>query len=150
MIPIDIHVNRSKVRVKGQAYRSYVGEGGLVFYKHLFLYCNERDFMSQLHKSKRYDLIYVFTDTSGCIYDIFTTNNPESDKHIPDIYQTELQLNKADTSDKEQSILDLNIKLMGMTFIPAFTTNALDSDFLSSISPGWVVMFLHSHRTVVG
>ena len=35
-------------------------------------------------------------------------------------------------------------------FIPAFTctTNAITSDFLSSISPGWVVMFLDSHRTV--
>ena len=33
-------------------------------------------------------------------------------------------------------------------FIPAFTTNAMASDFLSSISPGWVVMFLDSHRMV--
>ena len=33
-------------------------------------------------------------------------------------------------------------------FIPAFTTNAMTSDFLSSISPGWVVMFLDSHRMV--
>ena len=30
-------------------------------------------------------------------------------------------------------------------FIPAFTTNAMTSDFLSSISPSWVVMFLDSH-----
>ena len=29
MIPIDIQVSRSKVRVKGQAYSSYVGEGGI-------------------------------------------------------------------------------------------------------------------------
>ena len=28
MIPIDIQVSRSKVKVKGQAYSSYVGEGG--------------------------------------------------------------------------------------------------------------------------
>ena len=33
-------------------------------------------------------------------------------------------------------------------FIPAFTTKAMTSDFLSSISPGWVVMFLDSHRMV--
>ena len=32
-------------------------------------------------------------------------------------------------------------------FIPVFTTNAM-TDFLSSISPGWVVMFLDSHRMV--
>ena len=38
MTPIDIQVSRSKVKVKGQAYSLYVGEGGggLVFYKHLY------------------------------------------------------------------------------------------------------------------
>ena len=35
-----------------------------------------------------------------------------------------------------------------MTFIPAFTTNAMTSDFLSLISHGWVVTFQDSHRTV--
>ena len=29
MIPIDNQVSRSKVKVKGQAYSSYVGEGGI-------------------------------------------------------------------------------------------------------------------------
>ena len=33
-------------------------------------------------------------------------------------------------------------------FIPAFTTNAMTSDFLSSIYDGWVMMFLDSHRMV--
>ena len=33
-------------------------------------------------------------------------------------------------------------------FIPAFTTNAITSDFLSSISPGWLVIFLDSNRAV--
>ena len=30
----------------------------------LFLYCYERDFMSDLQKSKRFDLIDMFNDTS--------------------------------------------------------------------------------------
>ena len=35
-------------------------------------------------------------------------------------------------------------------FIQGLTTkNAMTSDFLSSISPGWVVMFLDSHRMVL-
>ena len=38
----------------------------------LFLYCYERDFMSDLHKSKRYDLIDIFNDTSRYLDDIFT------------------------------------------------------------------------------
>ena len=69
--------------------------------------------MSNLHKSKQYDLIDMFNDTSRYLDDIFTIDNPEFEKHIPDIYPTELQLNKAITSDKETSFLDLNIKVVG-------------------------------------
>ena len=66
----------------------------------LFLYCYERDFMSNLQKSKRFDLIDKFNDTSRYLDDIFTIDNPEFAEHIPDIYPRELQLNKANTSDK--------------------------------------------------
>ena len=64
--------------------------------------------MSNIHKSKQYDLIDMFSDTSRYLDDIFTIDNSEFEKHIPDIYPTELQLNKAITSDKETSFLDLN------------------------------------------
>ena len=69
--------------------------------------------MSNLHKSKRYDLIDIFNDTSRYLDDIFTIDIPAFEKHIPDIYPRELQLNKANTSDKETSFLDLNIKVLG-------------------------------------
>ena len=55
----------------------------------------------------------MFNDTSRYLDDIFTIDNPEFEKHIPDIYPAELQLNKANTSDKETSFLDLNIKVIG-------------------------------------
>ena len=55
----------------------------------------------------------MFNVTSRYLDDIFTIDNPEFEKHIPDIYATELQLNKANTSDKETSFLDLNIKVIG-------------------------------------
>ena len=55
--------------------------------------------MSNLHKSKQYDLIDMFNDTSRYLDDIFTIDNTDIEKHIPDIYPTELQLNKAITSD---------------------------------------------------
>ena len=70
--------------------------------------------MSALHKSKRHDLIYIFNDTSQYLDDIFIIDNPEFEKHIPDIYPTELQLNKANTSDKEPSFLDMNMKFIGI------------------------------------
>ena len=114
----------------------------------LLLYFYERDFMSDLQKSKRFDLIDMFIDTSRYLDDIFTIDNPEFEKHIPNIYPAELQLNKANTSDKGTSFLDLNVKLLVVTFIPAFTTNAMTSDFLSLISHTWVVTFQDSHRTV--
>ena len=79
----------------------------------LFSFCNERDFMSNLHKSKRYKLIDMFNDTSRYLDVIFTIDNLEFETHFPDIYQTELQLNKANTSDKETSFLVLNIKVIG-------------------------------------
>ena len=43
------------------------------------------------------------------------------------------------------------LRLLEVTFILAFTTNAMTSDFLSSIFPGWVawvVISLNYHRTV--
>ena len=55
----------------------------------------------------------MFNDTSRYLDDIFTIDNPEFEKHIPDIYPTELQLNKAITSDKEISFLDVDIKVVG-------------------------------------
>ena len=57
--------------------------------------------MSNLQKSKRFDLIDNFNDTSRYLDDIFTIDNPEFAKLIPDIYPRELQLNKENTSDKE-------------------------------------------------
>ena len=37
----------------------------------LFLFCYERDIMSCLHKSKRFDLIDMFNDTCRYLDDIF-------------------------------------------------------------------------------
>ena len=79
----------------------------------LFQSCYERDFMSNLHKSKQYNLIDIFNDTSRYLDDIFTIDNSQFEKHISDIFPTELQLNKENTSDKETSFLDLNIKVIG-------------------------------------
>ena len=49
----------------------------------LFLiYCYEKDFMSNLHKSKKYDLVDKFNDTSRYIDDILTIDYPEFEQHI--------------------------------------------------------------------
>ena len=79
----------------------------------LFLYCFERDFTSNLQKSKRFDLKDKFNDTSRYLDDIFAIYNHSFAAYIPGIYPRELQLNKANASDKETSFLDLNIKVIG-------------------------------------
>ena len=48
----------------------------------LFLFCDERDFLSNLNKSKQYDLIDMFIDTSRYLDDIFTIDNPEFENII--------------------------------------------------------------------
>ena len=50
----------------------------------LFLYCCERDFMSNLQKSKRFDLIDKFNDTSRYLDNIMSIYNPEFAEHIPE------------------------------------------------------------------
>ena len=55
----------------------------------------------------------MFNDTSRYLDNIFTIDNPDFEKHIPDTCPTELQLNKANTTDKEISFIDLNIKVIG-------------------------------------
>ena len=78
----------------------------------LFLYCNERDFISNLQISKWFDLVDKFNNTSRYLDDIFTIDNPEFAEHIPDIYPRELQLNKENTADRDTSFLNLNIKVI--------------------------------------
>ena len=48
--------------------------------------------MSNLDLDKQYDLIDMFNDTSQYLDDIFTIDNPEFEKHIPDIYPTDLHI----------------------------------------------------------
>ena len=69
--------------------------------------------MSNLQKYKRFDLIDKINDTSRYLDDIFTIDNSAFAEYNPDIYPRELQLNNANTSDKETSFLDLNIKVIG-------------------------------------
>ena len=40
--------------------------------------------MSNLHKSKQYDLLDMFNKTSRYLDDKFTMDDPEFEKHIPD------------------------------------------------------------------
>ena len=107
------------------------------FIADLFLYCYERDFMSNRQKSKRFDLIDTINDTSRYRDDIFTIDNPAFAEHMSDIYPRELQLNKANTSDKETSFLDFNIKVIGNNIHTSVydKRHTINLNFLWLISP---------------
>ena len=54
----------------------------------LFLYYYERDFMSDLQKSKLYDLIDMFNNTSRYLDDIFPIDYPKFKKKGRDLTQS--------------------------------------------------------------
>ena len=67
----------------------------------LFMFCYERDFMMSLYVDKQADIINDFKTTSRYLDDILNINNVYFDIMVSQIYPSELQLNKANTSDTD-------------------------------------------------
>ena len=77
----------------------------------LFLFCSERDFMMYLSDDKQANAIDAFNTTSRYLDDILNINNVYFVNMVSQIYPSELQLNKANTSDTEAAFLDLNLSI---------------------------------------
>ena len=77
----------------------------------LFLFCYESDFMISLFDDKQADVIDAFNTTSRYLDDILNINNVYFDNMVSQIYPSELQLNKANTSDAEAAFLDLHLSI---------------------------------------
>ena len=77
----------------------------------LFLFCYERDFMLSLSDNNQTDIIEAFNSTSGYLDDLLNIDNPYFEQMVRQIYPTELQLNKANSSDTEAPFLDLNLSI---------------------------------------
>ena len=75
----------------------------------LFLFCYERDFMTSLSDVKQAEIIEAFKSTSRYLDDLLNIDNPYFEGMVNRIYPPELQLNKANTSDTEAQLLDLNL-----------------------------------------
>ena len=67
----------------------------------LFLFCYERDFIMSLSDGKQADVIVAFNTISRYLDDILNINNVHFDNMVSQLYASELQLNKARTSDKK-------------------------------------------------
>ena len=77
----------------------------------LFMFCYERDFMMSLSDDKQADVIDTFNTTSRYLDDISNINNVYFDNMVSQIYQSELQLNKANASDTKAALLDLHLSI---------------------------------------
>ena len=81
----------------------------------LFLFCHERDFMLSLSDNNQADIIEAFNSTSRYLDDLLNIDNPYFEHMVGQIYPTELQLNKANSSDTEAPFLDLNLPITNAT-----------------------------------
>ena len=77
----------------------------------LFLLCYERDFMKSLSRKNEADIIAAFDSTSKYLHDLLNTDNIYFELMVSPIHPPELQINKANSSDTEAPILDLNLSI---------------------------------------
>ena len=77
----------------------------------LFLFCYERDLMVSLSDDKQADVNDAFNTTSRYLDYILNINNVYFDNMVCQIYPSELQLNKANTSDTKAAFLDLHLSI---------------------------------------
>ena len=67
----------------------------------LFLFCYERDFLKSLSRENQADIIKAFNSTSRYLDNLLNIDNIYFDQMVDRIYPTELQLNRANSSDTE-------------------------------------------------
>ena len=77
----------------------------------LFLFCYERGFMMSLSDDKTADIIDAFNTTYRYLDNILNINNVYFDTSVSQTYPSELQFNKANTSDNEAALLDLHLSI---------------------------------------
>ena len=89
----------------------------------LFLFCYERDFMKSLSRENQADIIEAFNSTSRYLDDLLNIDNIYFDQMVDRIYPTELQLNRANSSDTVAPFLDLILYILMVRFPPKFMIN---------------------------
>ena len=78
----------------------------------LFLFCYERDFMKDISSDNQADVVKAFNTMSRYLDDLLNIDNhPYFEGMVNEIYPSELQLNKANTSDTEAPFLDLHLSI---------------------------------------
>ena len=96
----------------------------------LFLFCYEMS----LHDDKQADVIDAFSTASRYLGDILNINNVYFDNMVSQIYPSELQLNKANTSDTKAAFLVLHLLISNDIVSTKIHDKSDDFDFEMSIS----------------
>ena len=85
--------------------------------------------MMSLSDDTQADVIDAFNTTSKYLDDILNINNVYFDNMVSQIYPSELQLNKANTSDTEAAFLDLHLSISNDTVSTKIYDKRGDFDF---------------------
>ena len=67
--------------------------------------------MLSLSDNNQTDIIEAFYSTSRYLLELLNIDNPYFEQMVGQIYPTELQLNKENSSDNEAQFLDLNLSI---------------------------------------
>ena len=94
-----------------------------------FLFCYERDFMKSLSRENQADIIEAFNSTSRYLDDLLNIDNTDFDRMVDSIYPTELQLNKANSSNTEAPFLFKSIYISNGTVSTKIYDKRDDFDF---------------------
>ena len=95
----------------------------------LYLSCYERDFMKSLSLENQADIIEAFNSTPRYLDDLLNIDNIYFDQMVDRIYPTELQLNRANSSDTEAPFSDLNLCISNGTVSTKIYDKRDDFDF---------------------
>ena len=97
------------------------------------LFCYERDFVMSLSDDKQTDVIDAFNTTSRYLDDILNIDNVYFDNMVSQIYPSEFQLNKVNTSDTKAAFLDLHLSISNDIVSTQIYDKRDDFDFDMSI-----------------
>ena len=81
--------------------------------------------MDSLNHANQADVIEAFNLTSRYLDDLLNIDNLYFEGMVNQIYPTELQLNKANTTDTEAPVLDLHLHIEMDLFFLRFMINAM-------------------------
>ena len=81
--------------------------------------------LTSLSDNYQADIIEAYNSTSRYLDDLLNIDNPYFEQMVGQIYPTELQLNKANSSDTEAPFLDLNLSITNGIVSSKFMINGM-------------------------